>query len=834
MQNASSHKIVVTLDSATNRRSHGPKAAGIARLLRKGFAVPNGFCLSAEAYRAHLWSAGARELARGTPDATQRQAIRQAIMETSLSADVLSALETAYAPLGDSVLLAVRHSASDDDAVGKAYAAVLGVRGFAALIDAVKQVWASLWSDEVALLRDAMPRHTEPTMAVVIQRMVDARASGAAVTANPETGNPNEIVISCSWGVGPATGRTDRAIVDLLDFCITDASIARKETHRRLTSDGLETVSTPQELIETPSLGPAGIVEVAAAAARVEGAIAASQAPAAPSPGCGPSGHGTLERQVVRWAHDGERLWILGVRPVARLPAYFPLSWDRRKDGLLLRRLCSPAPISFLMQSLPIYNRSSVPSLRSAGHKMGVRCQGGRMYRGPVDPSENRGRLAALFDVISGAGLYRRWRSTADRIVRESRRDLSRPMSKLSSRALASSIRLALRRAALSAQWYEAAAYPPARFVHLLREMLDSTNAGPGLAEKLLSGLDEAGYRTHADLQRLSAYVWQAETLAEEEDTMAADMAAGLAMRLGYAFWDSRDALDASGWRSWVEDPDRILQVARSLARGPRVDVSLARQRARAGAQEAERSALAALRSSRSVLKRPFARVKFRMLLGHARVWLAAGSERSEVHALALASLRCVLMELARRLAESGGLQATDDIFFLKRQEIERLRTGGKGRPFAWLRRLIAQRKHEMWLQSRLCAPEWLPIGAHPHPAPLQDAKSRGVSGTPASPGEATGAARVVSSPKQALEVQPGEVLVVEELPPALTPLLGLAAGLVISDPDTCSPGAIAARDYAIPCVVGVAGATRLLRTGQTIHVDGTIGVIRVASQVAK
>jgi pyruvate,water dikinase len=102
------------------------------------------------------------------------------------------------------------------------------------------------------------------------------------------------------------------------------------------------------------------------------------------------------------------------------------------------------------------------------------------------------------------------------------------------------------------------------------------------------------------------------------------------------------------------------------------------------------------------------------------------------------------------------------------------------------------------------------------------------LTGTPASAGTVTAPARVILDPVGA-HLEPGEILVAPSTDPGWTPLFLTAGGLVMEMGGANSHGAVVAREYGIPAVVGVAGATSRITTGQRITVDGGRGTISVA-----
>jgi pyruvate,water dikinase len=99
------------------------------------------------------------------------------------------------------------------------------------------------------------------------------------------------------------------------------------------------------------------------------------------------------------------------------------------------------------------------------------------------------------------------------------------------------------------------------------------------------------------------------------------------------------------------------------------------------------------------------------------------------------------------------------------------------------------------------------------------------LAGSPASAGTVTAAARVILDPVGA-RLEPGEILVAPSTDPGWTPLFLTAGGLVMEMGGANSHGAVVAREYGIPAVVGVADATVLIGTGQKITVDGGAGTV--------
>ena len=195
----------------------GGKAARLAQLMRAGFRVPRGFCLTTWAYEAFLANAEITaairmELGRESMDEMRWEEIWDAALRirsmflahplpNHLHAAVTEGLEL----LDSSTPLAVRSSAVGEDSAGHTFAglheSVIGVRGKRAVDDAVRLMWASLWSDAALLYRQELGLDpVRSRMAVVVQEMVDADRSGVAFARDPRDLRKDHAIIEAVPG----------------------------------------------------------------------------------------------------------------------------------------------------------------------------------------------------------------------------------------------------------------------------------------------------------------------------------------------------------------------------------------------------------------------------------------------------------------------------------------------------------------------------------------------------------------------------------------------------------------------------------------------------------
>jgi phosphoenolpyruvate synthase/pyruvate phosphate dikinase len=207
------HRLSVRLDQAVfGRALIGGKGASLARLSALGAPVPPAYALTTNAYRAFSMSVGLPKDLHGTSE-RDLPVLRATLLERRLPARVARTIAHIHSELqaeaGSDVSLAVRSSATEEDSSAHSFAGlhdtVLDVQSLTDLEAAVRQCWASLWSDRAVSYRRARDRECDAgEIAVVIQQLVRSDISFIVFTVDPITGNEGHAVISASWGLGEA------------------------------------------------------------------------------------------------------------------------------------------------------------------------------------------------------------------------------------------------------------------------------------------------------------------------------------------------------------------------------------------------------------------------------------------------------------------------------------------------------------------------------------------------------------------------------------------------------------------------------------------------------
>ena len=202
-------------------------------------------------------------------------------------------------------------------------------------------------------------------------------------------------------------------------------------------------------------------------------------------------------------------------------------------------------------------------------------------------------------------------------------------------------------------------------------------------------------------------------------------------------------------------------------------------------------------------------------------------------------SMRYPAMEMGKRMTAKGLLGKPEDVFYLYTAEIKAaLRNGMNQTQLANERR--AERDH--W--AKIVPPLTIGTPQLPSGDPVEDLLIR-FSGTPvepsqdpstikgiaASPGTATGSAKVLKDLSESSKLEPGDIMVCEMTLPPWAPLFSIVAAVVADSGGILSHCAIVAREYRVPCVVGTAVATQVLKDGMNLTVDGTRGIVRINSR---
>ncbi|HXH22829.1 MAG TPA: PEP-utilizing enzyme [Dehalococcoidia bacterium] len=365
---------------------------------------------------------------------------------------------------------------------------------------------------------------------------------------------------------------------------------------------------------------------------------------------------------------------------------------------------------------------------------------------------------------------------------------------------------------------------------------------GAGAAVKataMLQGFENESSASGAGLSRLAEMASGVPGLPEALASGSRERVA--AVRGSEAFLRQFEAyLDAYGLRApswgqmhlptWSEDPSVPMKLIARYASDPQRGPAAALRRAAQQREEVVREVEARLPPD----KLP----RFRELLAAAQRSVPVSEGRALWQLIVSGVMRIPLLALGRRLVEESGLASPEDVFFFDVSELQDL-AAGHGVPAP--RELAAQRRADLARWEKLIPPRFL--GAQP-PAGMtgmtgmmyrffglgveQSGDARIVNGIAASKGVVRARARLILDLGESDRLGAGEVLVCSSTAPPWTPLFAIASAVVSDTGGVLSHTAIAAREYAIPAVVGTGVATRRIPDGATVTVDGGQGIVRI------
>jgi pyruvate,water dikinase len=279
------------------------------------------------------------------------------------------------------------------------------------------------------------------------------------------------------------------------------------------------------------------------------------------------------------------------------------------------------------------------------------------------------------------------------------------------------------------------------------------------------------------------------------------------------------------GLPRWSEDPTHILGALSNYLQvhDPSSAPPMQFQR---GAQEAESMLAELVRRARSKGWLRSRLVHF--FLRRTRELVGLREMPKFIIILLMARMRELWWTVGKELERAGQLETAGDVFFLSLPELHAALAGAEMQNTVRAHRSA----YDFELRRRHIPRVLLSDGTEPSAVAADAAgSSHGVlRGTPASPGTATAKARVILDPPGA-RLAPGEILVAPSTDPGWTPLFLTAGGLVMEMGGAISHGAVVAREYGIPAVVGVAGATERITTGSRITVDGAAGTITIEEE---
>lgn len=845
----------------------GGKGAHLGALSRiDGLRVPAGFCVTTDAFQRIMADASSidaplERLSRLKPD--DREAIRalcgeirRTIEGIAMPEDLATAIAAAVARLGEQAPCAVRSSATAEDLPTASFAGqqdtYLNVVGTAAILQHVSRCWASLFSERAVTyrLRNGFD-HRTIHMAVVVQRMVFPQAAGILFTADPLTGNRKVASVEASFGLGEAlvSGLVNADVYKVRD----DEIVAKAVAAKRLAIHALPGGGTEERAIEAarqqqPALTDAHVVRLAQLGRRIEAHFG--------------------RPQDIEWCLVDDDFQIVQSRPITTL---FPIPEAGDEENHVYVSVGHQQMMTDAMKplGLALWQLTTPRSMAEAG---------GRLF---VDVTEN------LASPASRGGLLHVLRKS-DPLIGDAlqtvldRGDFISPLADEAGGAAPAGgppAPIATDPAIVT----ELITQSEASLAELKRDI--RTKSGTALFDFILADLQELKRilfhpQSHRVLMAGMEAAWwlndQLQAWLGEKnaaDTLTQSVPDNVTSEMGLALLDVADVIrphrDVVAFLRQVDD-ERFLeelsnlpggQEARDAIRGwldkygmrgvGEIDITRPRWSERPatlvplllghiqtfepgeGARRFEHGRQAASKKEAELLERLRAlpdgaqkAEEAKQMIDRVRTFAGYREYPKYSKVSRYFVYKQALMEEAERLVQAGVIGEKEDIFYLRFEEFrDAVRTHHADEP------LIRRRKEEFRAHQALTPPRVLTsegeaiAGAYRR----DDVPAGALVGLPVSAGTIEGRARVILDMAQA-DLQAGDILVTAYTDPSWTPLFVAIAGLVTEVGGLMTHGAVIAREYGLPAVVGVEHATRLIRDGQRIRVHGTDGYVQILS----
>ena len=821
----------------------GGKGASLGELSRiEGIRVPAGFCVTTGAFRRVVADApgidGALDrLSRlGPDDLEEIRAVsgetRRTIEALAIPDDLEATIIRSLATLGENAAYAVRSSATAEDLPTASFAGqhdtYLDVVGSAAILRHVSRCWASLFTERAVVyrLRNGLS-HRDAHMAVVVQRMVFPQAAGVLFTADPVTGDRKVATVEAGFGVGDAlvSGRVNADV-----FTVRGGEVLAKS------------VATGQ-----PALTDAQVVQLAQLGRRVEAHFG------------GP--------QDIEWCLVDDGFRIVQSRPITTLfPIPAAVDEANRVYVSVGHQQMMTDPMKPL--GLSLWQLTTPRPMAEAGGRLFV-----DVTQGLASPEVRAGLLDVLgrSDPLIGDALQ----TVVDR------GDFVRP---LADEAPATMPPGAGAPASIETDpdvVTELIRGSEASLAAVRRDIL--TTSGAALIEFILEDIQELRRilfdpTSHQVIMAgMEASWWlrdHLETWLEDgnaADTLTQSVPNNVTAEMGLALLDVADVIrpqpEVVAFLEGVED-EGFLDVLPSVPGGHEardaiqgwldeygvrcvgeIDVTRPRWSERPvtlvpmilGNVESFEPGEARRRFEHG---RQEARAKEREVLGRLRA-LPDGERKADEAKRMIDRLRTfagyreypkygmvsryfvykrALLEEANRLVQAQVLAETEDIFYFRLEELHDVVRNQRGD-----HELVRERRDAFASYQALTPPRVITSDGEVITGTYRrdDVPAGALVGLPVSAGVVEGRARVIRDVAEA-DLEAGDVLVTAYTDPSFTPLFVAIKGLVTEVGGLMTHGAVIAREYGLPAVVGVEHATRLIRDGQRIRVHGTNGYVEL------
>ncbi|MBC1211028.1 phosphoenolpyruvate synthase [Listeria booriae] len=849
----------------TNKALVGGKGANLGECAKiSGIQVPTGFCLTTEAYQkaisenealqALLHQLSAQKITNQDQISKIGQSIRVLIEEIEIPREIEAEITDHLAKIGSEQAYAIRSSATAEDLPTASFAGqhdtYLNIIGKREILKHIKKCWASLFTDRAIIYRIQNNfANTDVQLSVVIQQMVFPSASGILFTADPITGNRKILSIDASFGLGEAlvSGLVSADVYKVQENTIIEKNIATKKLAiYSIKTGGTETKSLPAAQQTNQTITDHQILQLEQLGRNIEAYFG--------------------KPQDIEWCLADDQFYIVQSRPITTL---FPVPKEADKENHVYlsvgHQQMMTDPIKPL--GLAFYLLITPAPMRIAG---------GRLF---VDITPNLAAPASREILINGIGQSDPLMKDAietivarEGFIETNTTEEARPIPTPSADKpienipeIATSL-IANNEASLAK----------------LKQTIQ-TKSGSAVFDLILEDIPEfKRVLFNADnlrvlLSAMNAATWLNEKMQEwlgetnVADTLSQSVDNNITAEMGLKLLDVADAirpypevitflqntkdpnfleklgdiqggevardaistyLDKYGMRCageidisrtrWSEDPTILIPMILSNIKNFQPNASHQKfEQARQEALQKEQDLLARLKNlpdgEQKAAKTKEVITVLRNLTGYREYPKYGMINRYFVYKQAL-------LKEAAQLVQAGIIKEPEDIFYL---DFEELHEVARTKQLDYT--IITTRKADYNQFDKLTPPRVLTSDGEIITGKYkrENLPSDAIIGLPVSSGTIEGRARVILNMADA-NLEEGDILITPFTDPSWTPLFVSIKGLVTEVGGLMTHGAVIAREYGLPAVIGVENATTRIQDGDQIRVNGTEGYIEI------
>lgn len=825
----------------------GGKGANLGELISNSYPVPDGFCISVEAYKSFIEYHNLQERIdqiineidwESPIDIEQKSShIRSLISERELPSEIRNKVLVAYLALenksNNEAYVAVRSSATAEDLPDASFAGqqetFLYVKGEKELMQYIKSCWASLWSARAVAYRDKNAYdHQKVLISVVVQEMINAEVSGIIFTNNPLTQNANEMLITSSYGLGElvVSGQVtpDSFIINKSDMTVIKRELGSKEKKLVMgTHDRTMLLDLPENKQNSYSLSEEQIRELSELAIKVEN-------------------HYEFP-QDIEWSFADGKLYLLQSRPITTISRggkgqLGKLSKTQIKilDDLLEHYPDAPSPLDYSVvtlsyQSLLDRVEDLGLSFSKATGIIQLDTEGNITLNTPKMKLKVR-ILLLPYKLLKGAKIKdEQWFDVEQEfnIFLEKMKGLE--IKNLSNEQLLKELDnifvFAERINQIRFRYIVDSTMMPLITFSIITKLFTNKNDRLFTSDIITTNLNYKTSIIDKKLFELALNICQfpeiKSIILEKEYSNFNDFLTDLlSTPAGNQIWgEIENFLNIYGYRtekmyqpfvskSWLDDKMYFLDILKAVINDPQLSDRKGKE------EERNKKYQEWLLEFESKLKGPIQKLFKRNYTRLRKIYIYREETVFFIETIFHYGRR-MTTELAVRLKNEGFLENSSDIIYIQREELAEVFEMNEKEKFA---QLISARKentkhNQLIWKGYIIQLSKKTVGA-----------SKEIKGISGSNGLAEGPVRIITKVEDFKNLKQGDILVCQYTDPAWTPLFGIAAAVVSDTGGPLSHAAIVAREYEIPAVLGTKIGTSYLKDGDIVVVDGTEGTV--------